>query len=189
MPSKVSLSQILPPLLLLPLFVTPWDVTGLFYWIICGIAALHALFKLLWSLFRLSKSNPSASSLPAWKTNLQPLLTVAIFASAVVVGFIVEEATSRYAEDLASRLQSSCKERGRCPPTPEGWRVEGKFAHSNYGHWTFVYATNAEQSEFGLWIHKRNENEKCIHGGSTIKLSEVLSVFCKSDPKVSSNLF
>lgn len=185
--SNVSFSQVLPPLLLLPLFVMPWDATGLFYWIICWIAALGALLALLRNLSGLGKSNPSTGRFPAWKTNLRPLLTVAIFATAVAVGFIVEAASSRYTEELASHLQRECKERGRCSPAPEGWRVEGEFARSSHGHWRFTYVTNAEQSEFGLWVYRRNENEKCIHGGSTINLSEVLSVHCRSDPKVPSS--
>ena len=185
--SNISLSQILPPLLLLPLFVMPWDVTGLFYWIVCGIAALIALFNLLGSLSGLRRPDPTASHLAAWQANLRPLLTIAIFTVAVASGFAVEASTNRYAEELASRLQRSCKEQGRCLPAPEGWRAEGKYAHSDYGHWKFTYVTNADQSEFGLWIYMRNEVEKCIHGGSTINLSEVRSVYCRSDPEVPSS--
>lgn len=188
-PSNAPFSQILPPLLMLPLFVMPWDVTGLVYWMMCATAALISLFSLLWSLSGLKKTNPSTGRLPAGKANLRPLLTVAIFAAAVTAGFVVELATSRYADNLATRLQRSCKDRGRCLPAPEGWPVQGKFARSSYGHWTFVYVTNAEQSEFGLWIHRRNENEKCIQGGSALNLSEVISVDCKSDPEVRSHVF
>lgn len=184
--SNILLSQILPPLLMLPLFVVPWDLY-LLYWIICGLAALIALSNLLGSLSGLKRSNPSASYLPAWNVNLRSLLTVVIFTVAVAAGFAVERASGRYAEELAARLQRACKERGRCLHAPEGWRAQGNSARSNYGHWSFTYVTNAEQSEFGLWIHMRNEAEKCIHGGSTIPLSEIRSLFCNSDPKAPSS--
>ncbi len=179
-------SQILPALLMLPLFVIPWDL-GFLYWIVCGFATLIALFNLLGSLSGLRAPNPSASLIPVWKANLRPLLTIAIFFAAVAVAFAVEAASGRYAEELALRLQSACKERGRCLTVPEGWRMEGKYARSNYGHWTFTYVTNAEQNEFGLWIHMHNEHEKCIHGGSAIRVSEVISLFCNSDPKAPSS--
>lgn len=177
--SNIRLSRILPPLLLLPLFVTPWDVTGLIYWMICAIAALHALFSL----------RHMSGHCAAWKEFLRPLLTVVIFAAAVAVGFAVEQASKRYAQNLAAQLQRACKEQGRCPAAPEGWQVQGKFARSGYGHWTFVYLTNAGRNEFGLWVHRRNENEICIHGGSTIELSEVRSLFCKGDTNVPSSAF
>jgi len=170
----VIISQVLPPLLLLPLFMFPWDLI-LIYWIVCGVAALSAL------------SNLSTKRALGWKENLRSLLTVAIFAAAFATGFVVESASGRYAEELASRLQRECKDQGRCPSAPEGWLMDGKLARSSYGHWTFTYVTNAEQSEFGLWIHMHNEVEKCIHGGSTISLSEVRSLFCKSDPKTPSS--
>lgn len=170
----VIISQVLPPLLMLPLFMFPWDLI-LIYWIVCGIAALSAL------------SNLSARRLLGWKANLRSLLTVTVFAAAVAAGFAIEAASSRYAEELASHLQRACKERGRCLPAPEGWRVQGNLARSNHGHWTFTYVTNAEQSEFGLWVHMHNEVEKCIHGGSAIPLNEIRSLFCNSDPKTPSS--
>lgn len=177
--SNIRLSRILPPLLLLPLFVTPWDVTGLIYWMICAIAALHALFSL----------RPMFGHRAAWKEFLRPLLTVVIFTAAVAVGFAVEQASSRYAANLAAHLQRACQQQGRCPAVPEGWPVQGKFSRSSYGHWTLVYLTNAGRDEFGLWVHRRNENEVCFHGGSAIELSEVKSLFCNSDTNVPSSRF
>lgn len=170
----VIISQVLPPLLMLPLFMFPWDLI-LIYWIVCGVAALSAL------------SNLSARRPLRWKANLRSLLTVTIFAAAVAAGYAVEAASSRYAEELTASLQRACKERGRCLAVPEGWRVQGNLARSNHGHWSFTYVTNAEQSEFGLWIHMHNEVEKCIHGGSAIPLSEIRSLFCNSDPKTPSS--
>lgn len=169
---KLLTGQVLPPLLLLPLFVMPWDVTGLVYWIACGIAALISLPNLL-------GSRPLTS-----KASLRPLLTVVLFVAAVATGFVVEEASNRYAEELATHLQHACKTRGRCLLAPEGWRREGKYARSSYGHWTFTYVTNTNQSEFGLWIHMRNEVENCVQGGSAISLQEVGAVFCNSDANV-----
>ena len=175
LPDKGWLSlvgQILPPLFMLPLFVMPWDNPEVIYWLICGIAALISLANLLlWSL--------SASRRPAWKVRSQ--LTVAIFSAAVVVGYVVQAESDRYVKNLASDLQRACKDSGRCLPAPKGWRVEGKIAHANHGHWELAYLTNADKSEFGLWVHRSYENEKCIHGGSTINLSEVLTLFCDSD--------
>jgi len=170
----VIISQVLPPLLMLPLFMFPWDLI-LIYWIVCGMAALSAL------------SNLSARRVLGWKANLRSLLTVTIFAAAVAAGFAVEAASSRYADELTASLQRACKERGRCLAVPEGWRAQRNLARSNHGHWTFTYVTNVEQSEFGLWVHMHNEVEKCIHGGSTIPLSEIRSLFCNSDPKTPSS--
>lgn len=185
----IPFAQILAPMLMLPLFMTPMDVGGLVYWLVCAIAAFISLFILLWRLIRPRKANLSAGSPLVWRVTLRPLLTVIIFAAAVAVGFIVELAASRYAADLVTHLQHACRDKGQCLPAPEGWSVDGKYARSRYGHWAFVYITNTRQSEFGLWIHRRNEDETCVHGGRTIPVSAVFSVYCKSEPGVLSNSF
>lgn len=179
--SKNLTGQILPPLFLLPLFAMPWDATTLIYWMACGIAALVSMFSLLFGLFRARPSNSSAGCLPAWRANLRALLAAVIFVAAAATAFAVDAAANRYAADLASRLQGICQAQQRCLPAPEGWRREGKFARSDFGHWTFSYLTNADQSEFGLWIHRRHEDEKCIHGGHRVPLGEVISVDCKGE--------
>lgn len=178
---RIPLGQFLPPLLLLPLFAAPLDATTIIYWMTCAVASFISAFNLL---ARIGK--PDAGG---WNTALRPLLTIALYVAAVATAFAVDAAAGRHADALAQALQRTCQERGRCPDAPEGWRVEGKYARATYGHWKFTYVTNAPKNEFGLWIYMRNEDEKCIHGGSTVPLSEKLSVYCKSDPEVRSSSF
>lgn len=187
--AKFAFKKILPPLLLLPLWITPWDVGGLIYWMLGAMAALVSLLNLLLLAFKRGGRGVTENYPPFWLVGLRSLLTLAIFCVAVLAGLAVDAAASQHADELARRLQQQCQAQGRCPTVPDGWRVDGKIARSSYGHWKLAYVTNASQSEFGLWVHRRNENEQCVHGGSAVALSRTASVACQHDPNVRSSSY
>lgn len=177
--------QITPPLLLLPLFDAPWDASGLFWWMIGVPAATVSLFTLLFGISRTEPGQPTIR----WESMLRPVLTIAIVSGATATGLLVLSNTEQYVGELASSLQRACKDQGRCPVAPRGWRTEGRYGYSTKGHWRLTYVANSSSSEFGLWVGKDRDNELCIHGGSLIALSEIKSVHCKSDPNVPSRAF
>lgn len=180
MKSPEMIRQITPPLLLLPLFDASFDVSGLFWWMIGIPAAAISLFTLLLGISRTEAGQPTIR----WETMLRPVLTILIASSAFCVGLLVQSNTEQYVIELASSLQRACKDKGRCPAAPDGWRTEGKFSHSAKGHWRLTYVANSSSSEFGLRVNKGRDNELCIHGGSSIALSEIKSIHCSSDPNV-----
>lgn len=188
----ILIQQVGPPLLLLPLFMASFDATWLFVWIAGVISVLISAFSLLTLMVR----NDAGGRFFRWETMTRPLLTILIVSGAYGVGLMVQASSERYAKGLVAALQRACKEQGRCPAAPEGWQLDGRYAQGDHrrvrathGHWSFIYVTNPERSEFELWIRKATEVEKCAHGGSSIVLSERDSLFCVSDTKLPLNSF
>ena len=187
----IPVSQILPPLLLLPLFMAPFDELGIVLWMIGLLAALISILSLLVRMAR------KEERVYPWETMPRPLLTILIVSGAFGVGLVVQADSERYAHELVTVLQRACKEQGRCPVAPEGWQLDKRYARGDHrrvrathGHWSFTYVTNPKRSEFEVWIHKAKEVEKCAHGGSLIALSEWdAPFFCDQDSKLHLNSF
>lgn len=179
--------QVGPPLLLLPLFMAPFNELGLVLWMVGVLAALISVPSLLIMMVR----KGMGGRLFRWETMTRPLLTILIVSGAFMVGLMVQADSDRYAQKLVAALQRACKEQGRCPDAPEGWQLDARYAQGDHrrvrathGHWNFTYVTNPERSEFELWIRKAAEVSKCFHGGSSIALSERDSLFCDNDSKL-----
>ena len=181
----IPASQILPPLLLLPLFMVPFDEGGIVLWMIGLLAVLISTLSLLVRMARREER------VYPWETMPRPLLTILIVCGAFGVGLLVQADSKRYVQELAAALQRACMEQARCPDAPDGWQLDERYAPGDHrrirttrGHWHLTYITSPERDEFELWIRKATEVEICIHGGRLITISERDSLFCASNSKL-----
>jgi hypothetical protein len=114
-------AQVLPPLLLLPLFVMPVEVFTSLYWLVGALAALLSITTLAKVARRPRAGEPARDRMLA----LRPGLTVGIFTVAAIVGFGQggndSAAADTFARELARATRAACLRDGKCPQAPEGW--------------------------------------------------------------------
>jgi hypothetical protein len=114
-------AQVLPPLLLLPLFVMPVEVFTSLYWMAGAGAALISIMALARMARRWRAGEPPRDWIPA----LRPGLTVGIFTVAAIVGFRQggddSAAADAFARELARAARAACLRDAKCPQAPEGW--------------------------------------------------------------------
>ena len=118
--SKIA-AQVLPPLLLLPLFVMPVEVFTSLYWMAGFVAALLSVV----TLSRLSAKPKAGAPAKDRSRALRPALTLVIFAAAAFVGFRQgagdSAAADAFARDAAREVRAACVRDGKCPEAPSGW--------------------------------------------------------------------
>lgn len=162
--TSALVAQVIPPALLLVLFIAPWDAAWLGFWM---AGALAATLSALGLTVRLAmKRTGGTEPLFEWRTMTRPVLTIAIVAAAAAMAALFEAEAARYADVLIAQLQQSCKARTRCPAAPEGWTTSHGHAFNRHGRWSFTYLTDASRTQFALFVHKRSEQELCIYGSA-----------------------
>ena len=166
--------QLVPPLLLLPLFGMPWDIGTSLFWLVGGVAACVSVAKL--SRIRSARAPEQP---PVWHVGLRPGLTVALFGAALVTMIVVsaglETEVDQLGRALASEMQATCTRQATCLPIPPGsdWiTIENHRAVKRVKSMSVEYRTDPAGSEFTVRIRHRMEDELRIHGGVGRTLKE-----------------
>jgi hypothetical protein len=166
--------QLLPPLLLLPLFFLPFEVFTALYWLAGGVAlcgSMMTLVRIAWAHVRRRR--------PDWFIALRPGLTVLFFGTAAATMSLTTAALTRDADQLgrmvASEMQAVCTKQGKCVAAPPGsdWEIiDSDRAIKRLKFMSVEYRTNSAGSEFTVRVRHRTEDELRIHGGVAAALRE-----------------
>lgn len=161
--------QVLPPMLLLPLFVTPFDIFVSLYWFAGGIAALISFWQLLKSFFtRAAEVNRLR--------RLRSALTLLVFASAAtymtITSHHLERKVNAIGREVAKRIQDECIRMKQCPQAPDGWRTENQRVFLPVDFMQLAYFVTDENTRFTIRVIYRMEDELVIEGGVSNVLRE-----------------
>lgn len=169
--------QLIPPLLLLPLFGMPWDIGTSLFWLGGGVAACLSAVKL--SQIRSARAPKQR---PIWHVALRPGLTVALFGAALatmtVISSGLETEVDQLGRALASEMQATCTRQAKClpiPPGPDWVKIDDNRALKRVKFMSVEYRTNPAGTEFTVRIRHRMEDELRIHGGVGSTLKEEIS--------------
>jgi hypothetical protein len=114
-------AQVLPPLLLLPLFVMPAEVITSLYWLAGFVAALISITTLVKVARKPNAGEPARD----WIRALRPALTLGIFTVAATFGLEQGKddsaAADTFAREVARATRATCVRDGKCPLAPAGW--------------------------------------------------------------------
>ena len=172
---KSLAKQLLPPLLLLPLFFLQFELFTSLYWLAGGIAACGALWNLLrmaWGFLRSRRQE--------WFVALRPGLTILLIGAAATTMGLVSAGVAEEADQLgrttAAQMQEACRAQGICPGAPPGWELAGDRARKAVRFMSVEYSLNSKASEFTVRVRHRMENELLIHGGATVPLREEIAL-------------
>ena len=112
------LLQVLPPLTILVPMLSTRNGPGLVFLI--GIFVIPVLVSLISIVFKLVTFRKRKYFL------LRPVLMVLLFVGAMWITQWSYSVALEQAEDAAAQLQRQCQSDGVCPPSPDGWNVDGK---------------------------------------------------------------
>lgn len=154
--------QILPPMLLVPLFCTPFDVIVSLYWFVGAIAATV-------SLWRLTRSFLARDARQFRNRSLRPALTLLIFVAAATYMAAKSAKLERKADtigrEVATRIQQECQRLAKCPQAPDGWKIEHQRAFLTVDFMRLSYTTDDAKTRFTIRVVHRMEDELVIEGG------------------------
>lgn len=161
--------QILPPMLLLPLFSTPFDIFVSLYWFIGGIAAIV-------SLTSLGNSFSGGDANEFRLRQLRPALTLLVFVAAASymarTSAQLERKADAIGREVAAQMQHECQRLKKCPQAPAGWTIEHQRVFLPLEFMQLAYTTTDAQSRFTIRVFHRMEDELVIEGGVFGQLRE-----------------
>ena len=150
--------RLLPPLLLLPLFVMPFDVMTAMVWFIGGIAALYSIAGLLKKQERRNK--------------IRPGLTLIIFSTGFVYMLnhtaAVRDEIDAMARQSAQAAQAGCNDAGTCPDLPPGWQDTCRAIEAMRA----CYRLSDDNKLFSISIRYHIDSYRVIEGGVDTPLRE-----------------
>lgn len=156
------LGRIAPPLLLLPLFVIPFDIFTSLIWLVCGIAAVFSIYNLF-------KKRAAIR-------NIRPALTIIIFFSAAIYMFNhtanVHNEIDNLAFATASVVQATCNSERVCPEPPPGWQMDRGRACTKVKFMRACYHRYEDDLRFMIRVQHSMGSELLIRGGVNIELLE-----------------
>ncbi len=158
------ITRLVPPFLLLILFVTPFDVMSILIWLVCGCAAVVSLT----SLFK----NRDI------KSRVRPALTIVIFFSAAIYMYYhsasVQNEIDNLARDTASVVQATCNSEGVCPESPPGWQRDHDRVCTRVEFMSACNTRYEDNLKFFIRVRHSMENKLLIRGGVNFALQEEL---------------
>ena len=156
------LERIAPPLLLLPLFIIPFDIFTSLIWLACGIAVVVSLYNLC------KRGNVNRK--------VRPALTIIIFFSAAIYMFNhtanVQNEIDNLAFATASIVQATCNSEGACPEPPLGWQMDRGRACTRVEFMRACYNRYEDNLKFMIRVQHSMGNELLIRGGVNIELQK-----------------
>ncbi len=156
------LTKLVPPLLLLPLFIIPFDIFTSLLWLVCGIAAVVSLYNLC----KRADIN----------RKIRPILTIIIFFSAAIYMFNhtanVQNEIDNLALATASIVRATCDSEGACPEQPPDWIIDRGRACTKVEFMRACYHRYEDNLKFMIRVQHSMGNELLIRGGVNIDLQK-----------------
>lgn len=174
-------AQVLPPLVLAPLVVTPLDFGTILFW---GAAAICLLVSMVSVVGRLLVLGFGAASRRGGRLlrTIRPSLTLAVVCAAWVCTQHSIYLAERELAVLATRLQEEGRRAGAYPEALPGWRVSQehgvKRSRSTMGwtaHYTVIYEATPERDGFLLSLRRDKDTTTAVSGGLDRALSAQVS--------------
>ena len=156
---KHWLFQIVPPLLMLGMFVITTNGTSLVF--LVGLLVLPVLVSLISFIARLIFYKKRKYYL------VRPALTIAVFALVLVIADWTYKAALDQTVSEARIIHRQCNENAACPENPAGWRIDGSsISRSDLGFWlkyTALYSYH--QQRFNIRLYRGPDLGDNVTGG------------------------
>ena len=158
---------LIPPALLLPLFLVPVGVGSAIFWVVGVVAWAVSLVGLARDLWR----NARRRARPIGRGNIRQVLVLLIVTGAFLNARMGLGAARRYGRGVAEQVEAICQAQGRCPDKPIGWpeQADGRRSITTIGRfaWRYhlVYLVAPDRQTFRVWLRLNIDSHLEFSGG------------------------
>lgn len=148
------LKQVVPPLFLLPLAITPPDLPMAIFWIIGALACAISLISLVRMLIRSRQLGRSA-----FEPAVRPVLTIVFMLIAYISIQITLAKATDFSRKTAQDIQQKCRTEKACPASISGWDPRrDAFASETYAgalaKYRVLYGVSRDQKQFTIFLRQ-----------------------------------
>jgi len=166
------LGQILPPLLILPLAITPPDFPMAILWIIGWLASVVSLINLLRMLVRSRRLGFSA-----FKPSVRPILTIIFMLFAQLSIQMSVARANEFGRKAAQEIQRRCHAEQVCPASILDWspRSDAFVSETFAGAWAkyrVLYSVSGDRKQFSVLVRHDLDRGLLFIGGVDKELHE-----------------
>jgi len=166
------IGQIIPPLLILPLAITPPDFPMAFLWIIGWLACAVSLINLVRMLIRSRHLGRSA-----FKPSMRPMLTIVFMLFAHLSIQMSLARANEFGRKTAQEINRRCHVEQLCPTSISGWspRSDAFLSETFAGalaKYRVLYSVSGDRKQFSVLVRHDLDRSLLFIGGVDKELHE-----------------
>lgn len=166
------LKQVLPPLLVLPLAITPPDLPTAILWLIGWLACAVSVINLIRMLIRSRHLGRSA-----FKPSVRPILTIVFMLLALISIQISLAQATDFGRKTAQDIQRRCHAEKVCPASISGWspRRDAFVSETVAGalaKYRVLYGVSPDRKQFNIFVRYGLDSGLLFTGGVDEELRE-----------------